>query len=462
MIDYDTLFTEYDDSIAGEVLRDPLGLQVIWSDLGQRIFNYKLTSISNDIRNFTINLFHHYLIRDIVQQRLLKLTDKQTHVFPNEIALKTGLILFLENLLIYSFHSMSIHNRYNIESGGLLGSANARAKWTQENNNPFVSTNPERQILVRQISLGINGRYRTPFVQMEIMDKDYNYPIDASPWSEIEHLFSGVSNWEKNAQKLKSILQDIIISSAKECGSQGHIEIRFNECVEISRKKGIDMLEIYSIVFGKVKRIPIRVKNFLKEQMDLNKGAAGALYNILSKHPQLAEERRYELIFNKALKNELSFEQNQMIKDIILLEPKLSRLNYLFNHICSPGTRSLSDLPQLISDLLTIFAEEYDDIERIKKIASGNSTSSERLKKIIKILRCSNHKELIKRLFEYHRGIMDFRSLPSWFSLRGKDILHTVKIHSTKQDTIDLRHPPWIHDYYLNTLVSLYNGMTAV
>ncbi len=77
MIDYDTLFTEYDDSIAGEVLRDPLGLQVIWSDLGQRIFNYKLTSISNDIRNFTINLFHHYLIRDIVQRELSDLVEKR-------------------------------------------------------------------------------------------------------------------------------------------------------------------------------------------------------------------------------------------------------------------------------------------------------------------------------------------------------------------------------------------------
>ena len=61
-ISLDTIFTEYDDSIAAEISRDPLGMQSIWTSFGQRIFEKRTTSVATDIRNYTINLFHHYVI----------------------------------------------------------------------------------------------------------------------------------------------------------------------------------------------------------------------------------------------------------------------------------------------------------------------------------------------------------------------------------------------------------------
>lgn len=47
--------TEYDDSLTGELNVDPLGQLVIWSSWGQDIFHSRITSIANDVRQYTLN-----------------------------------------------------------------------------------------------------------------------------------------------------------------------------------------------------------------------------------------------------------------------------------------------------------------------------------------------------------------------------------------------------------------------
>lgn len=46
--------TEYDDSLTGELNVDPLGQLVIWSSWGQDIFHSRITSIANDVRQYTL------------------------------------------------------------------------------------------------------------------------------------------------------------------------------------------------------------------------------------------------------------------------------------------------------------------------------------------------------------------------------------------------------------------------
>ena len=58
---YDNVFTQPDDSLYKEGSLDPLGIQSVWSNYGQEIFQNKLNTISTDVRNYTINLFHHYI-----------------------------------------------------------------------------------------------------------------------------------------------------------------------------------------------------------------------------------------------------------------------------------------------------------------------------------------------------------------------------------------------------------------
>jgi len=61
------LLTEFDERISSELNLDPLGLQVIWSAYGQKIFRNRISSISNDVRNYTLNLFNHWVTKALVE-----------------------------------------------------------------------------------------------------------------------------------------------------------------------------------------------------------------------------------------------------------------------------------------------------------------------------------------------------------------------------------------------------------
>lgn len=72
--------TEYDDSLSGESYIDPLGMLIIWSAYGQEIFNNRVNSISNDVRNYALNLFNHYLVRRIIRDESVGLSKRLTDV----------------------------------------------------------------------------------------------------------------------------------------------------------------------------------------------------------------------------------------------------------------------------------------------------------------------------------------------------------------------------------------------
>lgn len=61
----DKFLTEYDESLTGEMNIDPLGQLVIWSSR-DRILHGRITSIANDVRQYTLNLLHHSVIRKIM------------------------------------------------------------------------------------------------------------------------------------------------------------------------------------------------------------------------------------------------------------------------------------------------------------------------------------------------------------------------------------------------------------
>lgn len=77
----DKYLTEYDDSLSGESYIDPLGTLIIWSAYGQVIFHNRVNSISNDVRNYTLNLFNHYLVRRLIQDENVRLSKRLTEVY---------------------------------------------------------------------------------------------------------------------------------------------------------------------------------------------------------------------------------------------------------------------------------------------------------------------------------------------------------------------------------------------
>ena len=59
---WSNIFTIPDPSIVQEGSVDPLGMQVIWTHFGQKIFANKLTTVATDIRNYSVNLLHLHVL----------------------------------------------------------------------------------------------------------------------------------------------------------------------------------------------------------------------------------------------------------------------------------------------------------------------------------------------------------------------------------------------------------------
>lgn len=184
--DWAHIFTVPDESLLTDSSVDPMGMQMIWTDFGQKIFNYKLTTVATDIRNFTINLFHHYL--------LYRLEHGEPQVFAKAIAhfpdyrnaydVKAGLLMFLEDLLIYAL----MEQGDSVETRGLLGSYKAQQMLKQDPETIWIEAEKTKGVLVRQIQLGINGRYKGPFINMKLLTTHFKYEPE---WERIGLLMSG-------------------------------------------------------------------------------------------------------------------------------------------------------------------------------------------------------------------------------------------------------------------------------
>ncbi len=144
-------FTEYDEGITGTSQRDPLGLQLIWSYYGRRLIKH-ITTISDDIRGFREVLLCLSICSDYYQMQNVK----------NKLEPKS-LILLFEQLFVYS----TVRKK---ELAGIIGADNANARYKEKKDDTLVSY--EDTILVREISLGYYGRYKTPLLTMGIIDND--------------------------------------------------------------------------------------------------------------------------------------------------------------------------------------------------------------------------------------------------------------------------------------------------
>ncbi|EOC0123848.1 hypothetical protein ACWWI0_000281 [Cronobacter sakazakii] len=96
--------TEYDDSLTGELNVDPLGQLVIWSSWGQDIFHSRITSIANDVRQYTLNLLHHSVLRQLLVDEKLQTSGAMKGLYPKKQLqeFRVACLIHLENIYIYS------------------------------------------------------------------------------------------------------------------------------------------------------------------------------------------------------------------------------------------------------------------------------------------------------------------------------------------------------------------------
>lgn len=442
-------FTLPDPELVQESSVDPMGIQVIWTFYGQQIFDEKLTTVANDLRAFSFNLFHQHLLHRLQieqveawQQAKEKYADWRT-----DLDVKTGLLMFLEDLVTWIFHEQSTAGQTDYHYTGILGMSKAN-RLAAANSRIELVASKRAGLLKNQLNLGMTGRYKGPMMKMGFFNRAFEVrETTEGVWPQVNVL---MQNWPE-AHALENYLVECLLKLVLPIGTQPHPKINL-ETIK-SSVHWSHLSSGYLTCFGRGRQ-HAAIKQFWKKQLGLDQGAAQALYEVVATETE--KRLSYNEVMEQALSNEqLKAAEKQKIQNILDLEPFLSHSEYLLRFLAQRDVKKLTDHVQ--------------DLKRLREAikASGNfnlSGVSAALTSLHAVM--INEKEFktwIKGILNYHDKLMQARGGNAWLTLGDKDVIqHHFSPSLHHRDIAKyLAEKPWFHTYYIDTLRSIQGGLNA-
>ena len=442
-------FTIPDPDITSESSVDPMGIQVIWTHYGQEIFNEKLTTIANDLRVFTFNLFHNHLINSLYKNYPEQIQEAKNRykAWATDADVKTGLLMFLEDVVTWTFYLHSEAAEQKVDAIGILGLTKARVK---HNSYPedqiFLEAYKRAGLLKNQINLGMTGRYKGPMINMEFIDRSFCYY--PKTWENVERF---MTKWSQ-AMGLELKLSELIIDKLLKSNYKDYPRFTLTEVKRSKLYK--EVCTGYLSCFGSSK-VPKAVREYWRDKLGLLSGAPKALYDQIA----LVNNGEYidhSKIFSGAranLKNEPA--ELEKVETIINIEPFLSHAEYLLRYL---GQQSVKNLPDIQNDLMILRKE----ITAAAMFIVHKPVT--RLSELAKVMRSEGTlTEWLIRVLEYHKKIMDDRGGNKWVELDSlNNFKHYFGVPLPKEiNTIPkyLDSKGWLHTYYLGTVRNIYEGL---
>jgi hypothetical protein len=457
-MELDHFLTEYDDELSGDSYIDPLGVLVIWSAFGQQIFRNRVNSISNDVRNYTLNLLHHALIRDLCDDDAIKPSNDFVKEVGDKhsLALRQACLVYLENIFTYAMVTAPADAHVN--SLGVLGASKARARLEQSpQGNPQLSFTHKKEghLLVRQLGLGVSGRYKTPFVEMGFFNAAYNYhhkPDAVLLWDKTHTLIQGCERLSTLYQEARAFLLDMLT---------GH-----------KQKSKITLFDVppslrdaYHKAMPTSGQVGADTRSFWLDITGLSQGAAGALLEILEEQsPELSLS--IEQLFALAEHRCVSPEHKGQLRQVQTLEPLLAEVHLLFTlarHAKSQCVAKINDHWLALGRDDTTLPAATAAIENnplLKRVPDG--TGRKRLAQLLKLASADSFAEQLRGLLEYHAGVMRGRGQLPWAQAQDLNLIK-VNARTTALPTVD-KWPlgRWVNNYYIPQFRNLVAGYRGV
>lgn len=454
----DRFLTEYDDSLSSELNVDPLGLLVIWSAFGQAIFHNRVNSISNDVRNYTINLFHHYVLKTLVEDDgvVLGSAMKSKYASKDELKFKHACLIYLENLYVYSM--IDGQSAKGVDTTGVLGTSNARRRWNESGENPSLKFGhgSDSQVLVRQPFLGISGRYKTPLMEMSFFDKQYRYdsPQGTESWLQAAALVESAPVLKKLYEHLRNHMIELL-------GKKRKRELVFSYD-DIDSKLPL----AYVNAFASPAWVGSYAGDFWLGLTELDKGSAGALYAVLKSIK--SSDRFYQLpvpqLFNQA-RNQLPAVQTTEIAKldhVLVLEPFLTELDLMFTLMLASKEQKLTDAVSVWKKMgrneKTLPSHARSVIDDSSLMQRLSRTGRNRLQQLLRIVELGTIAEQIQLLLDYHTRVMSGRGQLPWVKL--SDTKLKIDVSPRKSPDLDRRTADyWANSYYIPQFRNLLRGL---
>ncbi len=424
------IFTEPDEDIFQEVNSDPLGIRVIWSDYGRRLFGGKITTVATDIRNYTLNLFHHWIIKEFIDSN----PELYTRTLNNFMVLRTremfvdGVLMYMEDIWV---HSMYTAHDSDVDKGAVLGISKA----SEFHNNSKVidlKIDPNSGILVRQRGLGVNGRYKGPFTAMDIMTRSYTY---TNNWDVINSFFTKKHDFQK--------LKELIIGRVKSLLQNKKNEEPWSDIENESQ----EIIRLYRSCFGKHQQVAQESKDIWIKLLGFGQGAAGELFSIVNN----SSESDVEEIIKQGLSGSLPDKEKGMLNDVLLIEPFLVWASKFFEAIQYIKHKNINLIVEYVQKNLAQFKESLLlDLESLSEPDRINA----RLAKMIAVFKNNPIENAIPELLKYHTQVMKERDAFPWVEVDGDRIIHSTPGNSLE----DYDRKEWKNNYYIFALMSFCRG----
>lgn len=452
----DKFITEYDESLAGDSFIDPLGLLVIWSAYGQKVFESRVNSISNDVRNYTLNLFNHYVTRRLILAEVVKLSTPLSNALggKNTQKFKHACLIYLENLFVYSIlaHEGKRLGAVSVESAGVLGSVKARSLWNEHDQNPTLKFAPDSSsyILVRQLGLGVSGRYRTPLLTLGFFNDNYEYRSHKADllWAEAEQFIHSVSALHGLADRVYEHMAELL------CQGPAKPQVEFNTISGTLSKP-------YATAFASSGEVGKYARNYWLGVTGLDQGAAGALLAVLDEEKDGLEMSPRELV-DLATKKPVSAEELLKLRHIQVMEPFLAELSLLFILLTSKRAQPLEAVMAKWRELgrtdetLPQLARQIENDVALKGVLTG--TANIRMTLLLKVAELPELVDQINQVITYHNKVMKDRDQHPWLSV---DSGGQVKVHartSTPPNVDQWAVGDWYFEYYISQFKWLVRG----
>ncbi|MFD2366716.1 hypothetical protein [Pseudoduganella sp. GCM10020061] len=447
--------TEFDENLSGDSYIDPIGTLIIWSAFGRQVFSNRINSISNDVRNYTLNLFHHYLIRKLVNDDsvLLSKSLKNKYHGKDTLHFKQACLILLENLFVYSI--LRHENTGEVSPGGILGISKARRSWEKDSGKPTLrlTHEPDGHILVRQLGLGVSGRYKTPLMEIGFFDSSYNYnkPLSHQRWAAAEQFITGREN------KLLAKLALEVYPFLRECVTTRSHRARLSFSDEVP----VDLSKAYSGAFASPAVVGAYARSFWLAQTGLDSGAAGSLLQVLEADQD--DELDARELLEQALEQTLHPTDQAKLQEISQLEPFLSDCALLFNLMAAERTHTVADVAahwqrfgrdETRLEQLALNVSEHARLPAVK-----GSAAAQRLMQLQRVASAKDLDQQIRLLSEYHKWVMQVRRQQPWLSV---DANGTIKVSArTLPRPAPADWPPgaWYNQYYLPQFKNFVSGM---
>lgn len=448
--------TSYDDSLTGELNIDPLGQLVIWSSWGQDIFHSRITSIANDVRQYTLNLLHHSALRQLLADDRQQTAAAMKSLYPRKQMreFSAACLIHLENIYIFS---MLEAEKSGVTLTGVQGINNARLRWDAAYKNPHVTFGHgnESQLLTNQLALGTNGRYKSPMMNMQFFTTDYCYDLPGNQpvWQAAEAFVQKTSLLATIRNEILAYLHPLMHAPHKCNLNPSYADIPDS------------LKNAYVQAFRNPKMVGDYSREFWLARTGLNKNAAGAIYRVLDQHRVDSAEMSVSTIFALAVQeankmSEMDNSELMTLKHIRQAEPFLSLIELMFTGLRRQSSQTLTEFSQFWAahnlsdqDLPSSAAQLQSNTQLIDSLSS---TPKRRFQHFLRLASAPTLKLQVHGLLAYHSELMATRGQFPWLTLEGERILLQVP-----PATVDVNRQSsdWVNRYYLPQFRHLLNGL---